>query len=349
MSAVGMPPHMLALFAARPPLEHLKPVQKRKMPPISGAAEFVEKFTDNDEPPARPPFETPKQRQARRKKEKAAQHAEELKQLIEEYDPNGDDSAAGDPFRTLFVSRISYGADSKTIRKEFEKFGPIKKVRMVKDLDGKFRGYCFIEFESERDMKNAYKHADGTKIDGRRVCVDVERGRTVEGWLPRRLGGGRGPPRGSVPPKPKTPVVAGGRGGDRRQDTRGGTQQRDGERSYRGGGGDSYRGGGHSYRGGGSGYADRDRGKDRNYERAPRDRERNGGERDQRDSYGHRSDRYSGKDDRNKYDSHRDSHRDRERSRSHDRRDDRRDRKRDRDDDRDYYRSDRDKRRREDD
>lgn len=34
----------------------------------------------------------------------------------------------------------------------------------------------------------AYKHADGHKIDGRRVLVDVERGRTVEGWRPRRLG-----------------------------------------------------------------------------------------------------------------------------------------------------------------
>ena len=33
-----------------------------------------------------------------------------------------------------------------------------------------------------------YKHADGKKIDGRRVLVDVERGRTVKGWLPRRLG-----------------------------------------------------------------------------------------------------------------------------------------------------------------
>jgi len=38
----------------------------------------------------------------------------------------------------------------------------------------------------------AYKHADGKKIDGRRVLVDVERGRTVKGWLPRRLGGGLG-------------------------------------------------------------------------------------------------------------------------------------------------------------
>jgi len=38
----------------------------------------------------------------------------------------------------------------------------------------------------------AYKHADGKKIDGRRVLVDVERSRTVKGWRPRRLGGGLG-------------------------------------------------------------------------------------------------------------------------------------------------------------
>ena len=34
----------------------------------------------------------------------------------------------------------------------------------------------------------AYKHSDGKKIDGRRIVVDVERGRTVKTWKPRRLG-----------------------------------------------------------------------------------------------------------------------------------------------------------------
>merc|ERR1711970_320628 len=58
--------------------------------------------------------------------------------------------------------------------------------------NGKPRGYAFIEYEHEKDMHSAYKHADGKKIDGRRVLVDVERGRTVKGWLPRRLGGGLG-------------------------------------------------------------------------------------------------------------------------------------------------------------
>ena len=38
----------------------------------------------------------------------------------------------------------------------------------------------------------AYKQADGRKVDNRRVLVDVERGRTVPNWRPRRLGGGLG-------------------------------------------------------------------------------------------------------------------------------------------------------------
>lgn len=47
---------------------------------------------------------------------------------------------------------------------------------------GKPRGYAFIEYEDKKDMKEAYKKAEGRKIEGRRVNVDVERGRTVENW-----------------------------------------------------------------------------------------------------------------------------------------------------------------------
>merc|ERR1712014_469056 len=77
----------------------------------------------------------------------------------------------------------------------------------IYDQKGKPRGYAFVEFEHERDLKNAYKQGDGKKIDGRRVMVDVERGRTVEGWLPRRLGGGRGPGRQGKPSKKKKAIA----------------------------------------------------------------------------------------------------------------------------------------------
>lgn len=46
-------------------------------------------------------------------------------------------------------------------------------------------GFCFL---FRLNFLAAYKHADGKKIDGKRVLVDVERARTVKGWLPRRLG-----------------------------------------------------------------------------------------------------------------------------------------------------------------
>lgn len=64
---------------------------------------------------------------------------------------------------------------------------------MVNDtVTGKFKGYAFIQYANEEDMKSAYKDADAKRINGRRVVVDVERGRTVKSWKPRRLGGGIG-------------------------------------------------------------------------------------------------------------------------------------------------------------
>lgn len=143
------------------------------------------------------------ERKARRHREKVEAHKSAQKKIIEAYDPHKDPNASGDPFKTLFVGRISYDTTEKKLKREFEVFGSIKKVRMVYDQKGKPRGYAFIEFEHERDLKNAYKQGDGKKIDGRRVMVDVERGRTVEGWLPRRLGGGRGPGRQGKPAKKK--------------------------------------------------------------------------------------------------------------------------------------------------
>lgn len=38
----------------------------------------------------------------------------------------------------------------------------------------------------------AMDRANGRKVDGRRVVVDYERGRTKKEWVPRRLGGGKG-------------------------------------------------------------------------------------------------------------------------------------------------------------
>ncbi|OEH75777.1 RNA recognition motif-containing protein [Cyclospora cayetanensis] len=189
MAAVGMPPHILALFQARKPLDAFPAFKSKHPRPYEGVADFVRKF-ESVPPPAVAPFETPKQRQIRKKRQKLLAHLQQQKRLVEEYKPLDDPKIEGDPFATLFVGKLSYETTEKKLKREFEVYGPIRRVRVVRDCEGKHRGYAFIEYERDRDMKEAYKKADGTKVDGRRVLVDVERARTVPGWLPRRLGGG---------------------------------------------------------------------------------------------------------------------------------------------------------------
>lgn len=81
------------------------------------------------------------------------------------------------------MTRISYRVTERGLKRAFNEFGSIKRVRLVHDSkSGKSRGYAFIEFEHMSDMKEAYRKGDGMKLEGRRVLVDIERGRTIENW-----------------------------------------------------------------------------------------------------------------------------------------------------------------------
>jgi U1 small nuclear ribonucleoprotein len=167
---------------------------KRKMPPYEAVAKYVEHFEDPAETPPAKPIETIAGRRARVREAKLAKHTAALDAAVEAYDPSADEKLKeSDPYKTLFVARMSYETTEEGLKKAFEQFGQVKSVHLVRASgSNKPRGYGFIEFEHERDMKTAYKQGDGKKIDGRRVLVDVERGRTVRNWKPRRLGGGLG-------------------------------------------------------------------------------------------------------------------------------------------------------------
>ena len=43
-------------------------------------------------------------------------------------EPKSDQQARGDPFCTLFVSRLSYDTTEHDLEKEFSRFGPIERV-----------------------------------------------------------------------------------------------------------------------------------------------------------------------------------------------------------------------------
>jgi U1 small nuclear ribonucleoprotein len=185
-----LPPNLLALFAPRPPLPFMAPPEKKAPPPLSGLGNYLSKFETT--PTSQTQAETPTDRKLRIKAEKEEKKKKELEDKLSRWDPKKDPNIIGDPHHVLFVGRLSYNITEHKLRREFETYGPVKKIRIVTDKQGKPRGYAFIEFEKEKDMKAAYYAADGKKIEGRRVVVDQERGRLMKGWKPRSLAGGAG-------------------------------------------------------------------------------------------------------------------------------------------------------------
>ncbi|KAI5481296.1 hypothetical protein MNV49_004918 [Pseudohyphozyma bogoriensis] len=219
-----LPPNLLKLFAPRPPLPYLKPTgrdpdfplkSRARKPPSLGVADTLALIRDEreaNEAKAAEEGAEGEQEDGEEKKEdgegmytlcgeeafklrveqRQKDHKERLEQGTKNYNPADDEEVMGDPYKTLFVGRLPYALDEHDLRREFEMYGPLDRIRLVRDKDGKSRGYAFLIYEREKDMKAAYKDAEGLKLMNRRLLIDVERGRTVKGWKPRRLGGGLG-------------------------------------------------------------------------------------------------------------------------------------------------------------
>lgn len=219
-----------------PPLEPVPPKNQRRRQKWTAMADYLKEF-ESEKPPERVIQPTPQKLAEERKRLKKEEQERQLKPMLELYRQeqrdNGGEFKGMNCYNTLFVGRLAYEVEERKLLREMEAFGQVKDIRIVKDVQDstKSRGYAFVEYEHEEDMKRAYRSADGMKIEGRHVVVDVERGHTVPDWLPRRLGGGLGgtriggraknvvrpgrfdPSRPEVPPPGGHPMGMGARGG----------------------------------------------------------------------------------------------------------------------------------------
>ncbi|CAM9582856.1 unnamed protein product, partial [Ectocarpus fasciculatus] len=187
-----LPLHLKAMFEPNLPIKPARALVKKSMPAYSGIAAYTKNF-ELEQPEPEAPQAPPAEAKSKRKEEMARLNEERVEALAADWNPKANREATENAYTTLFVGRLSYDTTEKKLRREFEQYGPVKSIKMVTEQgSGRPRGYAFVEFESEKDMHVAYKRADGNKIDDRRIVVDVERGRTVENWKPRRLGGGLG-------------------------------------------------------------------------------------------------------------------------------------------------------------
>ncbi|PFH55893.1 hypothetical protein XA68_17440 [Ophiocordyceps unilateralis] len=200
-----LPPNLLALFAPRPPLRWVEPVdhplEERRTSHITGVVPYLEELKKYKETDEYHPTESWLEARDRKKEEKKAA----IKKLQEEgpkkFKPDQDPNIRGDALSTMIVARLSYDVDERDLERHFGRFGPIERIRLVTDTHSEekpnkkkkpHRGYAFIVFERESDMQVAVRSCDGDRIKGRAIKTDVERGRTVIGFKPRRLGGGLG-------------------------------------------------------------------------------------------------------------------------------------------------------------
>lgn len=235
-----MPPHIRATFMPNPPPKPLpRPIKRRskeawyqrfvddaskdtttkksELQFLTGVAAYMNQFERTAPPPVKKPLLTPTQFKRLKAEHKEKIHREQLEPLIAQYMAEKKASRGEfegmNCYKTLFVGRLAYEVSERKLLREFETHGPIKDIRVIYSTTNKSdennnnsdkkkisRGYAFIEYEREEDMKRAYKYADAMRIDGRAIVVDVERGHTVPNFLPRRLGGGLGVTRAAGKP-----------------------------------------------------------------------------------------------------------------------------------------------------
>lgn len=192
-----LPPHINILFRARPPLQYIEMPHKEIHRHYTGLfdlannenilSRFEKKRPDNLE--IKYPKRILRLVEIIKKTEK---QKEANRERFKEWDPKSNTDATTNPYKTLFVYKLDKSIEEDILKKEFEKFGQIKQVKIIRAYNGVSRGYGFIEYEHSKDFKEAINRGKGKKVNGFHVLVDKERGRTDKRFKPRKYGGGKG-------------------------------------------------------------------------------------------------------------------------------------------------------------
>jgi len=148
---------MDTLLSSRPPLEYLKPFDKSSYRNLEGIIERDRNYPAHfeDGPPPEPSkVESYRERKEREWKEEMIEHRRRIEEKVKDWKPKLNSKATHDPYKTLFVSNLDKTVDEMRLRRVFLDYGDVKKVVIVKNLNGVSKGYAFIEFTNYEDYKS---------------------------------------------------------------------------------------------------------------------------------------------------------------------------------------------------
>lgn len=210
------PPNIVKLFAPRPPLLYVPPVdyppeerKTRVITPVSywkSACEEHAKHIRDTVASQEPSEPTLMEKQAKLRAEKEQAQSQSFHRQMEDWNnpevmEKLEKEVMKDPYCTLFVARLDYEVTEMEISHSFGKYGAISSIRIIRDNEGKSRGYGFVVFEREVDAAACLRELAPTGIKilpkngsskPRTALVDMEQSRIARNWKPRRLGGGLG-------------------------------------------------------------------------------------------------------------------------------------------------------------
>ena len=98
--------------------------------------------------------------------------------------------------KKIYVGNLDFAITEESIREQFEKFGAVERVDLVKDRDtGQPRGFGFVEMTDGGEADRAISGLNGVILGSRAINVNEARPKSAAGGSGgfRREGGG--PPR----------------------------------------------------------------------------------------------------------------------------------------------------------
>ena len=102
---------------------------------------------------------------------------------------------------TIFVGNLGFKTNEDSVRKFFSKVGNVVGIRIAKHEDGKAKGFCHVDFDTQEAAQAAVGLA-GQKLDGREIRVDMSEPRKgAAGGQGGRPGGKPGFNRGPAKPQ----------------------------------------------------------------------------------------------------------------------------------------------------
>ncbi|RLV95635.1 U1 small nuclear ribonucleoprotein 70 kDa [Spathaspora sp. JA1] len=200
------PPNIQKLFGPKPPFLYIQPTdyppEQRStisVTPISSIKQQIANYLETAPSNPIPSTTTTTTTNLQAHREKKLRYQESYTRQLSQWNDSelfakNEREFMKDPYRTVFISRLDYTLSELDISPTFSKYGMIESVRIIRDKSGKSRGYGFIVFERINDAKNCVAELcrTGVVLGNRTVLVDIERGRIIRNWKPRRLGGGEG-------------------------------------------------------------------------------------------------------------------------------------------------------------